>query len=137
MTSLAEPLLFQYFYASQLADDAGTAMVPAILAQVRRGNADRGITGVLVFDGQSFVQYLEGPALAVQALMSRIADDPRHTALRVLHQGALQRRRCMRYELGYAEPTADGALHELLDGDEGEQALLRFLALRSRFDIEG
>ena len=136
------PALFQYFYVSQLAGDAAAATVPVILAQVRQGNAERGITGVLVFDGQSFVQYLEGPTVALQALVDRIAADPRHTQLQVLHQGELSQRRCLRYELGYADPTEEGALTQMLEKlhDEelkGEDALLRVLALRSHFDIEG
>ncbi|MDM0043227.1 BLUF domain-containing protein [Variovorax dokdonensis] len=137
--------LFQYFYVSQLASDASASTVPAILAQVRQGNARNGITGVLVFDGQSFMQYLEGPSGVLQGLMGQIAIDPRHARLQMLHEGALQERRCSRYELGYADPTADGALDQVLEqlsvssqgGPPGEAAVQLFLSLRPRFDIEG
>ena len=139
--SQPRPDLFQYFYVSQLAEDASAATVPAILSKVRHGNAMHGITGVLVFDGQSFVQYLEGPTGILQGLMDRIAADTRHTQIQVLHRGELPERRCNRFELGYADPTEDGELAEmmarLLNERQGEAAVQHFLALRSRFDIEG
>lgn len=41
-------------------------------------NRDRDITGMLVFDGQYFMQVLEGPRQKVTALYELIQTDPRH-----------------------------------------------------------
>lgn len=41
-------------------------------------NSASGITGLLVFDGNRFIQALEGDASDVAAVMSRIVKDPRH-----------------------------------------------------------
>ena len=46
------------------------------LADARNRSED--ITGLLLFDGARFIQALEGDAAAVQAVMDRIAKDPRH-----------------------------------------------------------
>ena len=46
------------------------------LADARNRSED--ITGLLLFDGTRFIQALEGDAAAVQAVMNRIAKDPRH-----------------------------------------------------------
>ena len=41
-------------------------------------NQGVGITGLLVFDGYSFIQALEGERSAVATVMDRILKDPRH-----------------------------------------------------------
>ena len=46
------------------------------LADARNRSED--ITGLLLSDGTRFIQALEGDAAAVQAVMDRIAKDPRH-----------------------------------------------------------
>ena len=135
MSTSNDSPLSQYFYVSQLACGADASSVAAILAQAREGNARHGITGLLVFDGQNFVQYLEGPTGAVQSLAARIEVDPRHTGMDVLHQGPLPLRRCARYELGYADPTEEGALTALLGPLRGEPSLLHFLSMRTAFDV--
>jgi len=59
----------QNFTSSDLADLRD-------LADARNRSED--ITGLLLFDGTRFIQALEGDAAAVQAVMNRIAKDPRH-----------------------------------------------------------
>lgn len=49
-------------------------------------NAALGVTGVLKFDGLSFVQILEGADGAVDQLMTSIRKDPRHSNVQVLGQ---------------------------------------------------
>lgn len=127
--------LYHVFYCSTLAPGESPGAVSAILSQARRGNAERGITGLLVFDGQHFLQYLEGPHAQVRQLMGRIVADPRHTGVHLVCEGPLAQRRCQRYEMGYADPAES----EELDGlrvREGEAGLQRFLALRPTFDME-
>lgn len=46
-----------------------------------RNNAARGITGMLCYHEGSFLQFLEGPAGEVEALLSVIARDGRHIDL--------------------------------------------------------
>lgn len=41
-------------------------------------NRSLNITGLLLFDGNRFIQALEGEAAAVQVVMDRIEKDPRH-----------------------------------------------------------
>ncbi len=52
--------------------------VEALLAVSRRNNAERGITGLMLYHDGSFLQVIEGPKAQVQALYARIAADPRH-----------------------------------------------------------
>lgn len=126
--------LHEIFYCSLLTQDLPPATVGAIVTLARARNAQSRITGLLVFDGMRFCQHLEGPRQAVEALMQRIEQDPRHTQVRVLYRGALAERRYSGFGMGLAEsegPDLMAGVHAL----EGEAALRHFLALRPSFDI--
>ncbi|MDQ0572204.1 hypothetical protein QFZ42_004038 [Variovorax paradoxus] len=131
-----EESLFEIFYCSVLTQDLPPTTVGAIVTQARAHNARHRITGLLVFDGLRFCQHLEGPREAVEALMQRIGQDPRHSEVRVVYQGALAARRYTGFGMGLAEsegPHLMAGVHAL----EGEGALKHFLALRPSFDING
>lgn len=90
----AEPV-FQLLYVSRLAPGCDFGVVKDIVAVARRYNAEHGITGALLFDGERFGQLLEGAEVDVRALMSRIARDPRHTDVQVLYAGQCLTARAM------------------------------------------
>ncbi|QOF79456.1 BLUF domain-containing protein [Variovorax sp. 38R] len=134
-SATAEPeQLHEFLYCSLLVQDLPPATVGAIVTQARARNAEDGISGLLVFDGQCFCQHFEGPREAVQGLMARLQRDPRHVALVVVHEGPLAERRYTGFAMGLAEcegPDPISALQAL----RGEAALAHFLALRGSFDI--
>ncbi len=128
--------LYEFLYCSTLADGQSPSVIAQILARARPHNAAHEITGLLVFDGQHFCQHLEGPHAPLEALMARIADDPRHTSVCIAHEGPLAQRRYQRFDMGYAEAEGAaqiGALFTLRD----EAALAHFLGLRPGFDVHG
>lgn len=136
MTDHTALLLHEVFYCSLLTQDLPPATVGLIVSHARARNAQAQITGLLVFDGLRFCQHLEGPPAALEALMQRIAQDPRHSEVRVLYQGPLATRRYNGFGLGLAEcegPDLMAGVHAL----EGEAALKHFLALRPSFDVNG
>ncbi len=59
------------------------AEIPRIVAAGRTCNTHSGITGVLLFTGQDFVQLIEGAPQAVADLWASIRVDPRHHDLTV------------------------------------------------------
>lgn len=66
--------------------------VKSILRASRANNTSKGITGLLLYRDGSFVQFLEGPATAVDALYDKIERDPRHHGvIRVLRQPVTKR----------------------------------------------
>jgi len=130
------PEVIEILYCSVLSPFQPPRIVGEIVAQARARNARHDITGLLVFDGIRFCQHLEGPPDAMEALITRITQDPRHTEVRVLYRGTRIERRYQRFDLGFAqsEDAEDMAgIHDL----DGEAALERFLALRSTFDVSG
>lgn len=61
--------------ATRLLDDAE---LEGLLRGAREHNARQGITGILLYGDGNFMQLLEGPAEAVDALYASIRRDPRH-----------------------------------------------------------
>jgi Sensors of blue-light using FAD len=81
----APPLLrVIYFSRSTAAADRRPQQVSDILAQARAFNAAHGITGLLTVCKDEYLQLLDGPADAVEALLARIQRDSRHHAVDVL-----------------------------------------------------
>lgn len=67
----------------------------AILTTSRRWNAEKNVTGMLVYYGKTreFVQWLEGDKEAVLSLYNdRLLKDKRHTSLETLNQGPITER---------------------------------------------
>lgn len=72
------PRLSHVVYCSRAADGVDDAEVDRIVAASRRHNPARGITGVLVFGGGAFFQWIEGPRAELQQLMAILHADRRH-----------------------------------------------------------
>jgi hypothetical protein len=128
--------LYEVLYCSTLAQDLPPGTVGSITSRARMRNAERDITGLLVFDGQRFCQHLEGPPEAIDALMQQIEEDPRHVDVRVVYEAPLAARRYSGFGMGLAEcegPDLMAGVHVLI----GEAALRHFLALVPSFDING
>jgi len=103
----------QVFYVSRcVADPDGIG--PLAEAASRR-NAQRGLTGALLFTGGCFAQVLEGPADALQAMMARIEADPRHTDVRRLIDAPLEARRFGAWSMMLLEaPAADDLVVQVI-----------------------
>ena len=74
-------VLHQVTYISTARPTLILADVEQILQTSRQNNERAQVTGLLIFDGKRFLQALEGPLEAVEAIFSRIALDQRHRAL--------------------------------------------------------
>lgn len=65
-------------YRSRATQALSRPALAALMRQARRRNTQLGISGLLVVDGERFVQWLEGPHDAVQAVWQSIQRDGRH-----------------------------------------------------------
>lgn len=72
-----------------------------LLKVARANNARLGITGTLLYSDGNFVQLIEGPDDAVDALYARISRDPRHTALLKALDGPITERRFAKWPLAF------------------------------------
>jgi hypothetical protein len=90
--------------------------IDTLLRLSRRNNAAAGVTGLLVVGGRRFMQALEGPSDAVEAVYDRIRRDPRHFAVVMLARQPIEQRMFDGWAMGYrAGPDPTGtALPEVV-----------------------
>jgi|UniRef100_UPI0035CB7556 hypothetical protein len=100
--------MLQVVYVSTVA--RSTHIDPAaMLAKAQRNNGRDGITGMLYFDGQRFMQAMEGPAAAVEATLARITADSRHRALVILSRREIAEREFGAWSMAHNIGGADRA----------------------------
>jgi len=75
------PLLYNLVYCSRATSDVDDAEVERIIRSAKKWNPRNGITGLLVFGGGVFFQWLEGPRDSVIGLMRILQADPRHQSI--------------------------------------------------------
>ncbi|UXC20516.1 BLUF domain-containing protein [Comamonas squillarum] len=120
------PLSF-FLYSSRLAPDYPPSGVGTLVKIAREQNPSRSITGVMMFDGERFTQYIEGPAEAVAALTKNLSKDQRHTAFLPLNAGNdLQERRYGTWSMGYSDVSLDELDIDLMATIDGDAALSLF-----------
>jgi hypothetical protein len=77
-------MLVRCLYASRIVGEVNEPLMTGILAQSRRNNVTAGVTGLLCFTSDVFVQVLEGGRGEVSKLLARIMTDNRHSDVTVL-----------------------------------------------------
>ncbi|MCB1502334.1 MAG: BLUF domain-containing protein [Bauldia sp.] len=96
-------MLVRCLYASRAASSIGEALIEEILGQCRRNNPSRGITGLLCYAGDVFIQVLEGGRDGVCDLFNTIVRDERHSGVRILLFEEIAARRFSDWTMGRAE----------------------------------
>ena len=71
-------------YCSQATFDFAPDELVELLARSRENNAADGLSGMLLYSSQSFLQVLEGSQTALERTYARIVADDRHQDLRML-----------------------------------------------------
>ncbi len=92
-------MLVRLLYASRAADPSASA-TDAILSQSRSHNPDCGITGILCYGGDIFLQALEGGRNQVSELYGHIQKDVRHKDIVLLHYEEISERRFGGWTMG-------------------------------------
>ncbi|MBR0796642.1 BLUF domain-containing protein [Bradyrhizobium jicamae] len=105
----------------QNADDE----IASIWSIARVRNPELGLTGVLLFSGLHFAQFLEGSDAELKRMKTSICRDKRHTGLLTLQTHPTEQRRYARWALAYAgRATAiDRVLSDALRGHDGRELL--------------
>ena len=98
-------MLVRLLYASRPAAPLTTAVVDSILAQSRAHNPKLGITGVLCYSHDLFLQVLEGGRDEVCELYNTIVRDDRHDHVRILSYEEISERRFGNWTMGHVDVT--------------------------------
>jgi len=93
-------MLVRLLYASRAATPLTSAVVDSILEQSRKNNALHGITGMLCFSEDTFLQVLEGGRDEVCELFDTIVRDPRNVGVRILSYEEIAERRFGGWTMG-------------------------------------
>ncbi len=102
-------------YCSQATHDVSPDELVQLLEVSRRNNEKVGLSGMLLYSSQSFLQVLEGDAAALQETYARIGADDRHVNLRLLMDADVAAPLFPDWTMGF-EHVDDEDLAEELDG---------------------
>ncbi len=93
-------MLARLLYASRAPREVDHTLIEPILEKSRRYNPPAGVTGILCYSGNIFVQVLEGNRRVVSQLYNRIVTDSRHTDVEILLFEDISERRFSNWTMG-------------------------------------
>ena len=95
-------MIEQLIYTSRAAKGMSEKDVDAVLDVARRSNQELGITGFLLYDGEHFVQLLEGDREHVEQVFDKISGDARHSGIQALIRQQAESRTFSNWSMAYA-----------------------------------
>ena len=98
--------MFQLVYVSVAVSPFSEVALRALLTFARARNTARGITGVLLYQNDSFMQALEGERAVVEEIFAKIQRDPRHRDVRVLSRAVVASRNFGDWSMGFVDVRA-------------------------------
>lgn len=99
--------LIQLVYVSRATQDMTPENLTGLLAKIRPNNQKNAITGMLLFDGRSFMQVIEGNSRDIQHLFARIQLDPRHANIVHILEKPIVKRQFPDWSMGFRNITDD------------------------------
>ncbi len=93
-------MLIRLTYVSRAAEIVTQPIMDSILQTSRRNNPANGVTGVLCTNSYIFLQLLEGGRKEVSETYNRIARDPRHGDVQLLHMEEVTERKFAGWSMG-------------------------------------
>ena len=93
-------MLVRLLYASRTSKEIDSTVLDSILAQSRSHNPGAGVTGILCYSANIFMQVLEGNRREVSKLYNVIAGDSRHPDVEILLFEDITERRFSNWTMG-------------------------------------
>ena len=105
----------QLLYSSRVVTEPELDDLQSLLAGARARNARLGITGLLIYGSQRFVQILEGPIDAIDEVFADIREDRRHTSVVTMHETFIDFRSYPKWAMAFqcSDRTGNSTFHEL------------------------
>lgn len=131
--------MFRYFlYVSEAMPHCDATKVASTFARARIHNCDNAVSGLLLYDGRAFLQYLEGEPATIAALYASIARNPLHTRVKLLEEGDRPDRCVADFRAGFCEVDAMDALLALAHGHSAanESMIPHVVGQMSRYDLQ-
>ena len=103
--------LSHVLYVSTAKRLMGEQELADLLSQSQRNNQRDGITGMLLYDEGSFIQYIEGRPMEVSRLWQTIKGDSRHTGVLKISDGPVDERLFADWSMGFKNAQSFGGFH--------------------------
>lgn len=107
-------MLYRVVYLSSALQHFGLVDLDLLLTASRRRNIRDNVTGLLLHDGEHFIQALEGDETVLRHLMRRIEADPRHGGVSYVAAGQIGNRLFGRWAMA-AGRAAPGSIPAMID----------------------
>jgi hypothetical protein len=102
--------MFQLVYISKAIKSLSKSELTTLLRQANANNKKVGISGILVYKDDQFVQVLEGEETVIHELFAKISGDPRHTEISILSQGHILHPEFPDWAMGFRDLSQDDLL---------------------------
>ena len=96
-------MIVRCVYASRAASALTAPMIEDILDKSRVNNPAHGITGILCYSGDVFIQVLEGARDEVCELYNSIVRDQRHANVRIIVFEEIRERKFCNWTMGHVD----------------------------------
>ena len=124
---MPEPKLDSLVYVSSAVKLLSPAEIEYLLGRARERNLEYGITGVLLYIGGNFMQYLEGPTDNLEIIYQIIREDELHSGIILVTREAIEERQFGDWSMAYK--TKD--LRDYVGSTEERSLLEKHLELRA------
>ena len=99
--------LIQLVYVSTATRQLNEEDLTDLLTKTRESNQTKHITGMLLFDGASFMQVIEGDRDPIESLYVRIKSDPRHENIVTIFEKPIEKRQFPDWSMGFKNLSGD------------------------------
>lgn len=86
-SSNSTPQLYRVVYISEACQPFSETQLDDLLEHARVKNRDLGVSGILLYEKNHFLQMIEGPARSIIQLYGTIRKDPRHHEIITVQEG--------------------------------------------------
>jgi len=93
--------LMAWMYVSRPIHEIGYNDIQKILTTAFKRNTNHQVSGVMIYDHQHFLQYIEGKASVIEPLVKKIRSDERHKEIKTYFEGEIPVRKFVRWNLSY------------------------------------
>ncbi|MGH6649882.1 MAG: BLUF domain-containing protein [Sphingopyxis sp.] len=127
--------MLSVIYVSVADPGLAPADIASLVGKAQANNARDALTGALIYNGQNFMQLLEGPVARVEACLARIRADLRHNGMIEIRRRLIDEREFAAFSMLYSPLFRDHdadlsrlAARGALDAQDG-RLMTNFLAL--------
>jgi hypothetical protein len=106
-------------YVSSAAGMLSDEDIEYLLSRARDRNIEHNVTGLLLFIGGNFMQYIEGPPSELNLIYEFILEDPKHVGIIRLTHEPIESREFTGWTMAYCTKDRD-----VIVGDSNDQTIL-------------